>query len=313
MKVEYANYPNELSKWTDDYQSLKWSDFIELCNNPVVKTNKKNSPRALYRHVDEGYVEELGCNKPNRRLNDHILTATAIALDYDDILKTIYTDNDTTETVNNQFIEQIKYKLSDVAYVAYTSYNHTLKNNNPRWRVIIPLVSPISVEQYPAVVRAMVQYIGYECDPSVEQVNRTANMPCVRPGATEYDSFYSNGNGGTIAEPKFADGHFLQSVISQYVPPIEKSKSSGKRLSSTYLSSIAWGVDDGERNQTLTKLTGYLIGKKINEDLIKSITYNWAKSCDPPLEDKDWETTLRSIFNTHNRNIERKNKLKGHK
>lgn len=314
MLVEFAVYPNEFSKWTNDYRKLNWSGFVELCKVPEVKKDKKNSPRALYRHISEGYVEELRCNKPNRRLNEHILTATAIALDYDDILKDIYSSNDSIESINNQFKEGIKNKLSDVAYVAYTSYNHSLKNKNLRWRVVVPLVSPISIEQFPIVVKALIQHIGLECDPAVAQVNRTANMPCVRPGTTEYEMFYNDGAKGTIGKPVFADGYFLQNIINNYVE-IDNSinKKSQSRLSSSYLSSIAWGAGDGERNQALASLIGYLIGKKINEDLIKSITYNWAKSCDPPLDDKRWESTVKSIFNKHNRDNKRRNNIKGYK
>ena len=46
------------------------------------------------------------------------------------------------------------------------------------------------------------------------------------------------------------------------------------------------GVAEGKRNESLAKIVGYLIAKKIDNEKIVSIVKNWNSKCTPPEDEK---------------------------
>jgi len=63
---------------------------------------------------------------------------------------------------------------------------------------------------------------------------------------------------------------------------------------SDWLSKAMQGVEQGQRNSTATKLAGYWINKLPPKD-VKSFLYMWNRNNNPPLEDSDLETVVKSV------------------
>ncbi|MEX3475757.1 primase C-terminal domain-containing protein, partial [Staphylococcus warneri] len=52
-----------------------------------------------------------------------------------------------------------------------------------------------------------------------------------------------------------------------------------KKRDSAYWREIAFGVGKGERNQTLASLTGYLLRRYVDANLVYGLVSAWAMTC----------------------------------
>ena len=63
------------------------------------------------------------------------------------------------------------------------------------------------------------------------------------------------------------------------------------------------GATEGTRNDTLARLTGYLAGKNLPEDVCFALLANWNKRNDPPIKRREFERTVESVYSTHIRRL----------
>lgn len=75
-----------------------------------------------------------------------------------------------------------------------------------------------------------------------------------------------------------------------------------KKRDSAYWREIAFGVGKGERNQTLASLTGYLLRRYVDANLVYGLVSAWAMTCRPPIEQKEVNRTFKSILKKDSKN-----------
>ena len=61
------------------------------------------------------------------------------------------------------------------------------------------------------------------------------------------------------------------------------------------------GVNEGSRNDQAARLAGYLISKNINQEFVKFFLQSWNTNNNPPLPQKEVDTVVRSVRETHDR------------
>jgi hypothetical protein len=78
----------------------------------------------------------------------------------------------------------------------------------------------------------------------------------------------------------------------------DPTNGNGKRTTSAaeWRELVTNGVDEGQRNTQLTKLTGYLLRRYVDPHVAQSLVQSWNTTlCRPPLPPEDVETILNSI------------------
>lgn len=69
-----------------------------------------------------------------------------------------------------------------------------------------------------------------------------------------------------------------------------------------WISEALRGVGAGQRNGTCARLAGYLLSKAMPVDVVLSILQEWNEKNDPPMELKELETTVQSVYRRDFRN-----------
>ena len=72
--------------------------------------------------------------------------------------------------------------------------------------------------------------------------------------------------------------------------------SKGTRRDSAYWRDIAFGVSEGERNSTLASITGYLLRRYVDPNLVYGLVSAWASVCKPPINQSEVNNTFKSIL-----------------
>ncbi|WP_176745235.1 primase alpha helix C-terminal domain-containing protein, partial [Staphylococcus sp. HMSC068H12] len=72
-----------------------------------------------------------------------------------------------------------------------------------------------------------------------------------------------------------------------------------KKRDSSYWRDLAFGVGEGERNQALASISGYLLRRYVDANLVYGLVIAWGKSCNPPMDDGEINKTFNSILKKH--------------
>ena len=145
-------------------------------------TYKPNMPTSK----EQGLYFLSGKMQGTKRNDQSLLEKNLIALDYDAL-----SSDFTPETFYNALIE----KIGNYSFMAYPTISHTIET--PKYRVIIPLQSPINnKETYKDAVTYLTNCIGLEHDSSAKKwsqlqgmpVHENMNMIHVTPLKFEYDA-----------------------------------------------------------------------------------------------------------------------------
>lgn len=145
-------------------------------------TYKPNMPKGK----EKGLYFLSGKMQGTKRNDQSLLEKDLIVLDYDAL-----SENFTPETFYNALIQ----KIGNYSFMAYPTISHTTET--PKYRVIIPLQSPINnKETYKDAVTYLTTCIGLEHDSSAKKwsqlqgmpVHENMNMIHVTPLKFEYDS-----------------------------------------------------------------------------------------------------------------------------
>ena len=78
-----------------------------------------------------------------------------------------------------------------------------------------------------------------------------------------------------------------------------------KKRDSSYWRDLAFGVGEGERNQALASISGYLLRRYVEPELVYGLVSAWAMNCSPPIEQEEVNKTFISILNKHKRNTKK--------
>ncbi|RYS11186.1 primase alpha helix C-terminal domain-containing protein, partial [Staphylococcus pseudintermedius] len=72
---------------------------------------------------------------------------------------------------------------------------------------------------------------------------------------------------------------------------------------SSHWRDMAFGVAEGERNEALASLIGYLLRRYVDAHLVYGLISAWAMTCTPPIEQNEVNKTFNSIYKKHTNNI----------
>lgn len=94
--------------------------------------------------------------------------------------------------------EALQEKLDGYAYVAHSSYRHTVEA--PRFRIILPLNQPIPANQWPHAWERLNLWLGGINDPATKDAARLYYLPSQPPGATGHFIVRGDGRPMDISE-----------------------------------------------------------------------------------------------------------------
>ena len=274
FRISIIQYDSLYANSFRAFDTWNWSDWLNKLQIPMINENKYKRGLVLYGDVEDsdGYEKY--------RKDDNIINRSVIALDYDEItdFKGLY------NAINKQ--------LGSYAWAFHTTHSHTTEN--PRIRLMVPLNEPVSAEDYRKSARALAHKIGYEVDEASFVPSQAMALPVKQDKDAVYMFRHNDAAAITVDElNQFSTN--LENTQKDKPITINYSNQYKKRDSS-YWRDLAFGVGEGERNQALASLIGYLLRRYVDVNLVYGLAIAWAQQCTPPIDDKEVNNTFRSIL-----------------
>jgi hypothetical protein len=226
------------------------------------------------RHIPEGLP----------RKKDNVLNIHALAIDL---------DKSTMAQVN-----QILVKLSPYEYFAWTTHKHGANVVDfPRVRIILPLETPITPDQFPSAWQRLDSLIFNQNDPQTKDINRLHYLPSTFDPKQCFNShndgrWLSVGDLPDQIQLNFSNADLLRPTISKFTA---LKKQDTLKPSAVALLTGQSFAEPGERHQTILALTFFIA--RHNQDLpIEAIEHLFTKSLqemqtqqDPPNLTEVWD------------------------
>ena len=151
------------TKWKN--KTMAWSAFLDRLQRPTVTQESA----AEYAKLPKGKRDEIkdvggyvgGFLKQGRRKADHVQSRSIVTLDADSGHKDLWDDIQL---------------LSTFAIAVYTTHSHT--SSHPRYRFIVPLSRPVTVDEYEPLARKIASKFGMDYfDDTTYQAERLMYWP----------------------------------------------------------------------------------------------------------------------------------------
>ena len=246
-----------------------WKKFYTALTNQIV-TEDKNVPLI-------GPFSLL----PNKstRASDHVATITALNFDIDD--------------AQGKSFEEITNMIPPVAGLIHTTHSH--QNENPRYRIILPLATPVPAAQFNELRSNFLFFnpnLASLIDPACSDVGRAYFLfSSPQSRAEEAQCCVLIGN---ALNPE----HYLTSNKD-----FSQSKTIEGLKHSTPISTIALGgIEEGQRHMSMVRYVGALINTHIPQEQVLQQTLAWNTTLRPPLPDDEIRRTVIGLWNKHLRN-----------
>lgn len=164
IDVQIAVGKNRFEKhWKNE--TVSWSAFLDKVRN-TYRTRETMSEYLKLPKKKQDEIKDIGGFvgghlKEGRRLDTNVLTRSLITLDAD------YAPVDLWDDIDLLF-----------GYTCCMYSTHKHKSDNPRYRLIIPLCTPVDPEQYEAIARKLAEDIGIDYfDDTTYQASRLMYWP----------------------------------------------------------------------------------------------------------------------------------------
>ncbi|WP_210141728.1 primase alpha helix C-terminal domain-containing protein [Staphylococcus sp. GDY8P90P] len=276
--ISIIQYDNLYANSFRQFDTWKWSDWLNKLQIPMIHTDKYRRGLVLYGDVEDEVKDGETIQK--YRKDDNIINRSVISLDYDEI-----TD---FKGLHNAIYKQ----LGSYAWAFHTTHSHT--TDKPRIRLMVPLNEPVSADDYRKYSRSLAYHIGHEVDEASFVPSQAMALPVKRDKDAVYIFEYSDAPAITVGD---LNRFSTNMENSQKDKPININYSNHyKKRDSSYWRDIAFGVGEGERNQTLASLIGYLLRRYVDVNLVYGLAIAWAQQCTPAIDDKEVNNTFRSIL-----------------
>lgn len=278
FKIQIVQYKNLYSNSCNGSGLCEWSKWLDKLQTPRINSDKYIRGLCVYGDFED--VEKDNQTISKYRSDQTLINRTAITLDYDEIkdFRGLY--------------EVLKTKLEHVSWVFHTTYSYTVEK--PRIRLIVPLNEPVSASDYRKYSNGLARYIGYPVDEASFVPSQAMALPVKKSKESIYIFKYNDA-------PVIKKEELNKMVVKNEPITVDYSNHFHKRDSS-YWREIAFGVGEGERNQTLASLTGYLLRRYVDANLVYGLVSAWAMTCRPPIEQKEVNRTIKSILKKDNKN-----------
>ncbi|PTI42354.1 mobile element-associated protein [Staphylococcus succinus] len=275
--ISIVEYQNLDSGSFIQFTECTWNELVNRLQIPKISQNKYSRNTALYGDVIDG-IDKYGNQKQKYREDKNIIYRNVIVLDYDDIsdLKALH--------------NSIREQLSNVSWFWHTTFSHT--TDTPRIRLLVPLDESINAEEYRICSKVVANKIGHKVDEGSYQPSRCMALPVIKHKDAIY--IYQYNDAPILNKSILAEWYKNVGVDSKNNIKLKFNKRDDE-----YWKSISYGVTTGSRNNALTSIIGHLFNKGVNDHLIYGLAYNYGKMCQPPISDKEINTTFQSIFKKH--------------
>ncbi|MDG0821109.1 primase alpha helix C-terminal domain-containing protein [Staphylococcus equorum] len=278
FRISIIQYDSLYANSFRDFDTWNWSDWLNKLQIPMINGNKYKRGLVLYGDVEDsdGYEKY--------RKDDNIINRSVIALDYDVI------------TDFKRLDDAIHKQLEGYSWAYHTTHSH--HTEKPRIRLMVPLNEPVSAEDYRKHSNALANHIGYEVDEASFVPSQVMALPVMKDKSAVYMFKHNDAPAITIENL-----NQLSRFVQQLDKPITINYSNQyKKRDSSYWRDLAFGVGEGERNQSLASISGYLLRRYVDAHLVYGLVTAWGKSCNPPMDDSEINKTFNSILKKHMNN-----------
>ncbi|MGK9288639.1 primase alpha helix C-terminal domain-containing protein [Staphylococcus warneri] len=278
FKIHIVQYKNLYSNSCNGSGLCEWSKWLEKLQTPRINSDKYIRGLCVYGDFED--VEKDNQKISKYRSDATLINRSAITLDYDEIkdFRGLY--------------EVLKTKLEHVSWAFHTTFSYTAEK--PRIRLVVPLNEPVNASDYRKYSNGLARYIGYPVDEASFVPSQAMALPVKKSKDSIYIFKYNDVPAITIEE--------LNKMVVNDEPIIMNYSNQFKKRDSAYWREIAFGVGKGERNQTLASLTGYLLRRYVDANLVYGLVSAWAMTCRPPIEQKEVNRTFKSILKKDSKN-----------
>ena len=272
---------------------LDYFRTLKLDRYQVTKLSKEQLNNIKLKQL-KGFIS--GAMTEPIRNNDNLINRDAFILDLDDVV--------ITESELLAYFERMKAKGKQ--FIAYPSISNGLKG--VRYRLILPLDEPITDEN---TYKSCINFINGELLKNMigkpDNSNGTWSQLMLLPCLTEYN---------TADKIILHDGEKwkLEAFVNQakvkgyheQEKPTEWTRKpyTGKYLSKLdeYMHLLAFGVQEGERNNTIARVVGYLFARDVNVYTIQKLIYNMNEAGGDPLPTEEVDNIIISVGKRHLKN-----------
>lgn len=228
-------------------------------------------------------------SQPTRK-NKNLLSRDAIIIDLDDV-----------KVTEDELLAKFS-KLKN-EFIAYPSISNGIKG--VRYRLIMPLDKPVTdAKTYKALVnfisRVLLQEILGEPDVSNQTWSQIMLLPCL----TEYntaDKIIIHGGEkwhlDRLLQQAEKYGYTKQTNFTQWTSKPNTNNTFNKFKYCLEL--LAFGTDTGERNNTITKVVGYLFAWNVDVYAIEKLVHFMNLNCEEPLPQDEVTSIVESIGKKH--------------
>ncbi|WP_458383575.1 primase alpha helix C-terminal domain-containing protein [Staphylococcus caledonicus] len=284
FRISIIQYDSLYANSFRDFDTWNWSDWLNKLQIPMINESKYKRGLVLYGDVEDSNGYE------KYRKDDNIINRSVIALDYDVI------------TDFKRLDDAIHKQLEGYSWVYHTTHSH--HTENPRIRLMMPLNEPVSADDYRKYSNALANHIGYEVDQASFVPSQVMALPVKKDKSAVYIFKHNDA-------PAITSGQLER--LSRNLDNTKKDKAitinysnQYKKRDSSYWRDLAFGVGEGERNQALASISGYLLRRYVEPELVYGLVSAWAMNCSPPIEQEEVNKTFISILKK-----DKKNKQKG--
>lgn len=274
FRISIIQYDSLYANSFRDFDTWNWSDWLNKLQIPMINGNKYKRGLVLYGDVEDSN----GCEK--YRKDDNIINRSVIALDYD-----VITD---FKGLDNAICKQ----LEGYSWAYHTTHSH--HTEKPRIRLMVPLNEPVSADDYRKHSNALANHIGYEVDEASFVPSQVMALPVKKDKSAVYMFKHNDAPAVTSEQLELfvtsgsLDSNVKKNNIIKY-----------PKRTSSYWRDLAFGVGEGERNQALASISGYLLRRYVDAHLVYGLVTAWGKLCNPPISDEEINKTFTSILKKH--------------
>lgn len=208
-----------------------------------------------------------------KRNNKNTLNRSVLTFDFDDIPG----DINLFDHVSERF---------QFSFAMYSTHNHS--EENQRMRLVIPLDKPYELK--PNEYKAIIQKLAYDVldTPFIDPASQVLSQVMFLPTCTNIANYFFD----YVDEEVFVLEELLQQLETVADAMEEKS------YDNTFWLDLLKGRSEGGRNQSCAQLAGHLLRRFIDPYVAYELVNMWNERNDPPLNQKELDTTFASILRT---------------
>ena len=250
--------------------------YFEVSKDPLTQKELKTKKVECF---ISGEFKELVRNDEN------LLSRDALVIDIDH-----------TELGELELIQTINQRIGKLNYVLYPSLNNGIKG--VRYRLVVPLDQSIGKEDYKLLVKYFSLVILNGILSKVDESNFSFSQLQALPVLThenDKDKIIIS-----LTEFNFPVEKGLAAASEEFKNEIKPFKKDYRPVSKTkaasFIDMIFGGVEEGSRDNSLTKLAGWLLWHGVDNETLVQAMHVANVNSNPPLDEKDVNKIIRSMI-----------------